>query len=322
MWSDEVTAENTLVFSVIENNAQYQQGLKLFRYKLLAVLLAISFILALSQIVILRLGLRPLRGLTVDVKAMVAGEITCLAGSYPAEIQPLVSNLNLLIENERRLREKYHNRSQDLSHSLKTPIAVLQGLVFDQSSRSVGDEREALIQVISAQVLKLNTIVTYQLDKHSALFSSYLFSSTPVEPELKDILSALQKIYQDKQILLEQKITTHLHFMGDVNDLSEILGNILDNAFKHCVKRVKVTIGAFNERGGLSILVEDDGTGIPESMRNSVLQRAGRLDSTIKGHGIGLAMVVDLVESYSGHIAIGCSDLGGACFKVILDGNK
>jgi two-component system sensor histidine kinase PhoQ len=132
------------------------------------------------------------------------------------------------------------------------------------------------------------------------------------------MIGALSKVYADKAVESEIAVDIDLRFRGDEGDLIEMLGNVLDNAYKWCNKRVRVS-AALSE-GHLAIQVEDDGPGIADADAQRVLQRGVRADQSVPGYGIGLAVTWDIVEAYEGEIRIATSALGGACVTLHLPG--
>ena len=151
-----------------------------------------------------------------------------------------------------------------------------------------------------------------------------LFSAPlPVEPHAEEIVRGLEKVYASKRVVCEFEIDPAARFYGETGDLQELMGNLLENAFKWARSRVLLTaiptktIG--NRRAGLLLAVDDDGPGIAEEDVAHVLQRGVRGDERVHGHGIGLSIVQDLVRGYRGELQVRRSqELGGARFEVIL----
>src|SRR5262249_55447116 len=142
-----------------------------------------------------------------------------------------------------------------------------------------------------------------------------------IEPHAEEIVSSLEKVYKDKNVLCEFEIAPRAVFYGEQGDLLELLGNLIENAFKFGRHRVLLTAHAQptpgKRRDGLEIMVEDDGPGIGEDQVPHLLQRGVRGDERVQGHGIGLAIVQDIVRAYRGDLSVGrSSTLGGAAFRV------
>ncbi len=300
-------------FAVSETMEGYFSEISSFRYGLWVWLGGLGLGLILTQAALLRWGLAPLRSLAKDLRRIENGEQQTLSGHYPLELQDLTANLNALLRDERANLERYRNTLADLAHSLKTPLAVLRNAV-DQS------ERETLCPTVAEQVGRMTKMVDYQLQRAAASGRSTLAAPMPVSRAAEPLASSLRKVYHAKQLSLTLEIAEGSVFYGDEGDLLEMLGNLLDNACKWCRTQAKLRVETIHETGlrrlGLKLTVEDDGTGVPEAQRALILQRGGRADERVPGHGIGLAVVRELVELYGGKLRIDQSALGGAAFII------
>jgi two-component system sensor histidine kinase PhoQ len=235
-----------------------------------------------------------------------------IAGAYPTEVERLTDNLNALLVRERARQKRYRDALADLAHSLKTPLALVR------SALSRARAEPELAQALEEQVEHMDRIVGYHLQRAAASGSSGMRAPLPVRPAVERMVKALSKVYADKPVEAEIAIDERLRFRGDEGDLTEMLGNVLDNAFKW--SRSKVRIGATLGDGRLALTIEDDGAGIAEADAQRVLQRGVRADQTTPGHGIGLAVTRDIVEAYDGRVIIERSALGGAAVTLILPG--
>jgi two-component system sensor histidine kinase PhoQ len=320
-WSNDQGAKTKYIFTVMEEFSYYQSQLSKYRLAIVIGLLVFGSIFLLLQTIILRFGLSPVRRITADVEAMNKGEIDTLNRQYPKELKPLTTNLNLLIDNERHQRERYRNRMADLSHSLKTPLSVLRGIESDIDSQGQPISRQNVIDTLSKHVVRMTEIVDYQLQRAISNGAPTVFTAIDVAEKAKDIILALDKVYANKNITIESHIENGLSFYGDENDLIEIMGNLLDNAYKHGQLSVRLTASKVVSSKGYPQLVltfEDDGCGVPSAKRQTILQRGVRLDSSGEGQGFGLSIVADIVNSYQGVIAIDSSTLGGAMFNITI----
>lgn len=303
-------------FSVLEDQKAYQKWVRSYRTAVIIALGLFGLTLFIAQALVLRWSLKPLRSAALDVDAMNDGRLQMLPRDYSRELQPLTNSLNRLLKNESRQRERYRDRLADLSHSLKTPLTVLQGLPDDTDSDGQPLSRDKSMQAVSRLSGRMRDIIDYQLQRATVAQLSSATSATLITPHIQAIASALAKVYVEKNIEYSQNFDALLVFYGDENDLLELLGNLLDNAYKHCASRVRFS--AFMHESVLSLQIDDDGDGVPMAQRESILRRGVRLDSTAEGQGFGLAIVADIVASYDGEIAVNESDLGGACFQVLL----
>lgn len=254
---------------------------------------------------ILRWSLNPLRQVAEDLKAIESGKTEQLTGIYPRELTGLTSNLNQLIKNSRSQLQRYRDSLGNLAHSLKTPLAVMQSVSEQNKS---GDE---LKQVTQEQVKRMSQLVHYQLNRAAAAGAAPLTAPVSVLEIAEKILSALTKANADKAVQTDVHISAETYFSGNEDDLYEVMGNLLENAFKWC--RHRVEIAASNPQHNLlQLSVSDDGQGIEKALYNEILKRGTRADETTPGHGIGLSIVADIVHLRNGTIWIDRSNLGGA----------
>ena len=331
LWENGITE---YCFTVLENSTPYYLEIRNFRNDLWSWLGGVAALLLLIQILLLRWGLLPLQRMARDLKQIEAGGKDQLDLGYPRELQGVTANLNLLIESERRQQQRYRTTLADLAHSLKTPLAVIAGAVEKLAKPETGepgdpDDQDARgeqsaqgqLRTVSEQVGRMNQIVTWQLQRAvRTAGSSSLGKSVNAATALDKVLAALGKVYQDKNMAVESECAADAVFHGDERDLLEILGNVLDNAFKHGGHRLRVAI-ARTEAGQLQIMVEDDGAGIPDDKKAFVLERGARADTVAEGEGIGLAVVKDIVSSYRGSVSIDRGRLGGArvCLRLFAN---
>ena len=321
LWPGAAGEKTAFVFTVMESVDVYGQQLADYRSAVTLGLIVFGLMLLTLQSIVLRWGLRYLREVAIDVKSMNIGELQSLTGRYPKELRPLTANLNQLINNERLQRERYRDRMADLSHSLKTPISVLQGIASDIDDEGKPVSREQILDTLQRQVGRMRNIVDHQLQRAVTTGRQTSLVATPVQGEVDSIITALDKVYLDKGVTTTIQIEAAASFYGDENDLLELLGNLLDNAYKHCRTQVKVsghTNSADAATTTLVLNVADDGPGVPPAMRTTILRRGVRLDSIAEGQGFGLAIVVDIVSSYDGSISVGESSLGGALFTLTV----
>ena len=296
-------------FSVSENRAEFNAQIRRYRQNLWTWLAALAVLLVLVQAAVLRWGLRPLRSVEIELNAIESGRQENLQGVYPEEIQRLTDNLNSLLQHEREQRQRYRNALADLAHSLKTPLAVMRGALSGAPTQ--------LSATVEEQVVRMDTIVAYQLQR-AATAGVRKLHAAPIAllPLAKKIIAALHKVHRDKPVQVDIAWDSALRLPGDEGDWMELLGNVLENAFKWCAGSIR--LGAIEEPGRIVLLIEDDGPGIDPAQIDNILQRGVRADEAVPGHGIGLAVVRDIVTAYQGQIEFGRSRLGGAAVRLIL----
>lgn len=297
-------------FYVMESQETHHITIYAFRSTLWQWLSGLTLALCIIIYIVTRWGLRPFQKLKAQMNKMQSGEHERVEGQYPTEIQQVVDDLNTLLAHERKQREKYKNSLADLAHSLKTPLAVMQ------NASQLQDEQ--LRRIVDEQTHQMNIIVQQQLrraiSKGTALWSKGVKARAIVER----INAALQKAYDYKKKTCVLVSEGEVRFPGEEAALYELVGNLLENAYKYGGPNIVVNISENeNEEGGFfRLIVEDDGQGIPDWQKRVVFERGARLDSSMPGQGIGLAMVAELVSDLGGTIRLEYSLKGGARFVV------
>ncbi len=294
-----------LAFTIAEDSHYYQAQMGQYRRSLWGWLGAMALLLLLALGAAISWGLRPLRRVATEIRAIENGRQQGLHGHYPREIRQLSDNLNTLLQHERAQQSRYQHALADLAHSLKTPLAVLRSL----------PERPALLD---EQVQRMDHIVQYQLQRAATAGRSALAQPIPLRPSIERLLKTLNKVYREQPRQVELALPEGARFRGDEGDLLELLGNLLDNAYKW--SRTRIRIEAYCSDGQLHLTIEDDGPGIAAEQVAQVLHRGSRLDENTPGHGIGMAMVQDIVAAYGGQLHFERSALGGAAFRLQLPG--
>ena len=299
------------VFKVAESLESFNAQVAGFRRQLFGWFAAVAAIMLLSIAGLLRHLLRPLRQIENEIGEIEQGQRSELSGKFPTELTGVARNMNLLIGSERARSERYRKTLGNLAHSLKTPLAAMRALLNQGGSAGDADK-------LNEQIDRMDEIVRYQLRKPSASQAqSLVLARVPITPEVDRLVAGLAKVYHDKAPVIETEVAPGLTFRGDAGDFLEMAGNLLDNACKWCRSTVRITITG-KPGGSTRMVVGDDGPGIPDDAAELLLQRGTRLDENTPGHGIGLAVVKELAESYGGALEIGRSDLGGAQFEITI----
>ena len=316
-WSVPNRPELKLTLHIAEDSAALQNQVQVFRRTLLAWLGGLGVLLLLLLLGVLRWSMAPLRRVAADLARVERGAEEHLAGRYPTELSGLATNLNNFIDSERERLERYRNTLADLAHSLKTPLAVVRTQLESET-----DGKELRWTVLE-QVGRMDEIVAYQLSRAATSGRQTFAAPLPLEPYAEEIVRSLEKVYADKQVLCEFEIDPESRFRGDQGDLMELLGNVLENAFKWARHSVLLTArpgrSADARGGGLDLCIEDDGPGIPQDRVEHLLQRGVRGDERVQGHGIGLSIVQNIVKAYGGSLKVSRSQtLGGARFDLHL----
>ena len=306
-------AQNRIArFRVMGNRTELEQEISSFERRLFTYLALFGIgMIAINAIAIL-LGLRPLNRVRNALAMVREGAAQRLDGNFPAEIEPLANETNALIENNRRIVERSRTQVGNLAHSLRTPLSVLIN-----EGRALGGAKGTLI---SEQAEGMRQQVDHYLKRaRVAAQRDSVVYRTPVTPLLERLVRVLEKLGRMKISLALPE--TETVFAGEREDLEEIVGNLLENAMKWAKSRVAVSaqdLSAAGEKQRLfSIVIEDDGPGIPDDKAREALKRGKKLDETKPGTGLGLAIVAELVNEYGGKLMLERSELGG--LKAIVE---
>ena len=313
-FESDANGPRSLTFSVAVSLTPYEEQLWRYRQQMVGWFIGLMAVLLLTLAALLHWVLAPARRMEREIRAVEEGRSETLGGGYPRELSGVATNLNALLVGERKRVARYRDTLGNLAHGLKTPLAVMR------SSLPAAGGGAAL----GAEIDRMSGIIEHQL-KRAAASGGALLGQAPVEVAqvAADLRGALLRVYADKDLAIELAAAPAAQFVGDRGDLTELLGNLLDNACKWCRTRVRLTAtsdAAAGPRERLNLVIEDDGPGISAEDRARVLQRGVRGDETVPGHGLGLAMVRDTVDLYGGRLAIDTSPLGGARFVLRLPG--
>jgi two-component system, OmpR family, sensor histidine kinase PhoQ len=294
-----------LALSVLEDKSEFDRELKAFRRTLWSWLGGSGLLLLLSQTLLLQWALSPLQRVAQEIARIEQGEQTEVQEHYPREIRAMTGNLNTLIKQERVRQTRYKEALSYLAHSLKTPLAVLRNALAEPAQ---------LPAAVSQQVSRMDQIVQHQLTRAAASGAARFVPYLPLAPVLSRIRDSLGKVYADKGLAFAFDCPRDLSWRIDEGDAFEMFGNLLDNAAKWARKRVAAKV--WRDAAGLRIRIEDDGPGFSDT--ESILQLHVRADEQVPGHGVGLAVVNELVASHEGELKLSRSAMGGARVEILL----
>jgi two-component system sensor histidine kinase PhoQ len=313
LWED----VGRLTLTVATDTSTYDAELKMFRRGLQGGFAVVAALLLLALAGLLRWMLAPLRRLASQIREVEQGERDQLGSSWPTELTGVVANLNTLLAAERTRIARYRDTLGNLAHSLKTPLAVLRAS-FPPGAPGAAQ--------VNQQVERMTAIVEHQLRKAATSGGASVGRhAVPLLPIAQDLRGAMLKAHGRKDFSLEVAVPESLLFVGDKDDLTEALGNLMDNAAKWCRSQVRVSAVLDPQAGAsqkLRIVVEDDGPGIAAEDRARVIERGARADEHTPGHGLGLAMVRDMADVYGGRLELSASALGGARIELALPGRQ
>ena len=310
VWENEQGKNFNYTINVSEDLDTIEQQKADFQRSLWYWLGGTGLMLLIAQWLILRWGLRPLHDVATDLHAIESGDRNRLSQNYPKELNQLTQNINTLLSHEESRRERYKNSLADLAHSLKTPLAVFRGEL--ESSSNITELKRSS----NEQLDRISALVDYQLQRASTEGQSSLLAPISLGEIIHKILVSLDKVYQSKNIQGKCEIRHDIFIHADEGDMYELLGNLLENAYKYCNKQVSIFVQS--QSNHVVIQIEDDGNGIPSQAQDDIIKRGKRIDTQVEGHGLGLAIASDIVDAYQGEIRLEKSHLGGAKFIIQL----
>lgn len=315
-WESGPEEMHRFTFNVLEDTTIFREQVNRFRRTLWVWLGAAAVVLMALQLALLRWTLRPVRAISTELHEVERGRQDAIHGDYPEELRGFREHLNAFISAEREHLKRYRNTLSDLAHNLKTPLAVLKAGLEDP-----GPDRESLPK-LRQQVDRMDELVAYRLKRAARAGGRTLGAGTPMKPIAEQIVEALDKVYAGRGVQCDVALNEGAVFPGEEGDLYELLGNLLDNAYKWGESRVRLQVRVLpgGRRPGLEIVVEDDGPGIEPERLDELLQRGKRGDERVPGHGLGLAMVNEIVQAWGGSLTVDRGDLRGARVIVFLPG--
>lgn len=306
--------DRPLLFLAGEDRSEVDRNVGQFALITGAALIVLALGSLAAIFVQVRIGLRPLFDLTDELGQVRKGRQSRLEGQYPSEITPVTEQINALLSYGQEVVERQRTHVGNLAHALKTPLSVLLA--------SAGDNSEPLAETIRKQTGLMKEQVDHHLRRaRAAARAQHMGERTPVEPVLDELAVMLEQVFREKDVIIDWRAPENLAFRGEKQDFQEIAGNLLENACIWCVRRVRVQASMQDEAHGMTLLIEDDGPGMPESRYDEVLRRGTRLDESAPGSGLGLSIVDELVRAYGGQLSFGRSKLGGLKAVVVLPAN-
>jgi len=261
-----------------------------------------------------RFGLLPLRRIEHGLSEVRSGRALKLEGEPPTEIEPLQVEINALLVSNQEIIDRARTQVGNLAHALKTPLAVI--------TNEARDDKSTLGKKVAEQAEIMRDQVNHYLDRaRVAAGIGVIGRATPVREVLEPLQRALERIHRDRSVAISVECAPDIRFAGERQDLEEILGNLCDNACKWAKGKVFVKVKAGTTRrvpGRLAITIEDDGPGLSDEQRARIGKRGVRLDESKPGSGLGLSIVMDLVQSYRGRLELAKSSRGGLRVEVDL----
>jgi len=263
-----------------------------------------------AVVVQVRVGLAPLFSLRREVASVRRGAAERLEGTYPEELEPLAVELNALLAHNQEVVERQRTHVGNLAHALKTPLSVML--------TEAGQRPGALAEVVERQAATMREQVDHHLRRARAAARSQTSGErTPVEPILDELAVTLERIFQEKGVVIDWRCPDDLCFQGERQDFMELAGNVMENAGKWCKGKVRAEAVASSPQQ-MTLTVDDDGPGLPPDRWSDALKRGQRMDEHTPGSGLGLSIVDELARAYGGSVTLGASPLGGLRVTLVL----
>jgi len=295
---------NKLMVRIAEDLNPINKNIIQFQYWFAALALGMLLLLVIFQAIILRRSLRPITSIHTELKFLEQGKLEKLSTDSPAELRPLINEVNhLLAVMGQRLRRS-RDALSDLAHAVKKPLTVIQQQTFNN------DSAEATKNTIMKQTDEIYQLTDRILKRARLAGHSHSGALFSFSEDLPALITTLEMMYPNKTVRLTTDIPADVNCPIDRQDMLELLGNILDNAYKWAHHMIMLSVS--NIDFNFHLCIEDDGPGADPDKINELSLRGVRLDEQIAGHGFGLAIAADMVNDYGGNISFQRSDkLGG-----------
>ena len=311
---------NDYYFVALHSKAEFDE--KIARFWKMVIWLGLALIILATLLTASILwGLSPLKRIDKELNELGEGSRDRLSSAYPSEVSGITVEFNQLLDRERKQKERYKNTLSDLAHSLKTPVAVLKLLIERAPGEESSPERREFIQSSSYQLQQMSAIIQYQL-KRAMISGNKRIGDKPFRPQplLTKLCANLAKIQVDRQVNWHLSCDEHIELPINRQDFFEFSGNLLENAFRLSHSEVHITLQLGTSKIGeeMTLKVEDDGPGVPDDCKDKIMERGIRADRRTPGHGLGLAIIKDIVDDYEGTLSVKDSRLGGALFTITI----
>lgn len=306
---------NAVTIAVAEDLSHIESALTDFQWKFSVTAVLVLFLLVLIQVSIVRHSMRPLNKVRDELRALERGELQALNSPVPSEISPLIKEINRLINITNQRLQRSRNALGDLAHTLKKPLTVLNQLAHNPLIQQQAEIKQTLYTQTSAMHQSMERV----LKRARLAGEGPAVSTFSAQKEISSLIDVLTKMYRDKNLNFITRVPENTVLNYDREDMLELTGNILENACKWAQQKICITI---QQDQDIHFIIEDDGAGADDNDMNKLTERGTRADETIEGHGIGLAIVKDIIEQYHGKLEFGRSKtLGGFCVSITLPAN-
>ncbi len=307
--------EGRFLVQVAGDATEIDDEIVTFDRTLIMTFAALTLVLVASTLFQVRFGLAPLTRISESLAAIRSGSAERLEGSFPVEIAPLARETNALLDSNREIVERARTHVGNLAHALKTPLSVMM-------NEAAARPDDALAAKVSEQTGIMRDQVSRHLERaRLAARVAVVGTVTDVVPVVHSLVRTMEKTHHRKDLAVDLDMPREARFRGERQDLEEMVGNLVDNAFKWSSGRVGIEVGLEQPAPGrrvVRIMVDDDGPGLTPSEREQVARRGRRLDETKPGSGLGLSIVVELAGLYGGALNLGNAPIGGLRAELVL----
>lgn len=282
------------------------------RFKWLFPMLASAGIglVLMAQHLVIRRTFRRLDSIRVELRQLEAGQIQQLSTHVPLEIAPMIQEFNRLLQVMQERLERSRHALGNLAHALKGPLNLLMQYLDGRDAHDVEAQQARL------QAERIHHLMQRELKRARLAGLGHVSQRFQASQDLPDLIAVLHQLYQSKNCQIQSDVSPDLPSLGDREDMLELLGNLLDNACKWATTQVRCQLRQDQQQ--LHIRVEDDGLPLSVDDLNQLSERGVRLDETVEGHGLGLAICKDIVKLYGGTLAFAPASLGGLRVDVML----
>lgn len=313
--------EGRYLVSIAGDPQEIEEEMRAFNQTLAITFVMLAAVLLLITMFQVRFGLAPLKRISESLAAIRTGRAERLEGQFPVEIEPLARETNALIDANRQVVERARTHVGNLAHALKTPLSVIVNEAAAHSGEPFAGKMREQADIMRDQV-------TRHLER--ARFAARLTVVgvvTEVPPVVTALARMMEKLYHERGIQIEVDAPDPVRFLGERQDLEEMVGNLVDNACKWAASRVSITVESETRAGkglppGVRIVIDDDGPGLSATEREQVAQRGQRLDETKPGSGLGLSIVLELAALYGGSLNLSPAPIGGLRAELVLPGSE
>ena len=286
---------------------------KEMRTHLIILFSASAMLVLLAQLATSYWVIAPIKDFDEEIKLLETGDQESIVNTYPDELMPIKGTINALVQYEVGQKRRYKDALDDLAHSLKTPLAAIQGYIDKEKSNP---NKNPALEGVATQLDRMKDIVSYQLRRAVVTNHHAMISPRPLRPVLSRLKESLFKVYHTKHFGIDIKVENNITVRMDDEDLLELFGNLLNNACRFCEQLIEVNVQPDSDY--VIINIDDDGMGFPDSNPSKLLKRGIRADSQTEGQGIGLAVCTEIVEAAGGNIELLVSPQVGARVRVRL----